>query len=121
MAQRYPERAERAAREAVTRWRLGRGRGGVVEKKKLTSGVHASTREEREGVVDGRRESKKKTYFCKYANSARGLSGLGRPVGEERKKNLRIKIGFFEFSKALEICRRRFRRNFDIRIFPKFF
>ncbi len=65
----------------MARWRLGRGRGGAVEKKKLTSGVHASAREEREGADDGRRESKKKTYFCKYANGARGLSGLGRPVG----------------------------------------
>jgi hypothetical protein len=27
------------------------------------------------------RESKKKTYFCNYVNGARGLSGLGRPVG----------------------------------------
>jgi hypothetical protein len=38
-----------------------------------------------------------------------------------RKKNLRIKNWIFEFTKALEICRRRFRRNFDMRIFPKFF
>jgi hypothetical protein len=52
-----------------------------VEKKKLTSGVHASVRGEREGADDGRCESKKKTYFCKYANGACGLSGLGRPVG----------------------------------------
>jgi hypothetical protein len=27
----------------------------------------------------------------------------------------------FDYNKALEICRRRFRRNFDMRIFPKFF
>jgi hypothetical protein len=27
----------------------------------------------------------------------------------------------FEYTKALEICSRRFRRNFDMRIFPKFF
>jgi hypothetical protein len=27
----------------------------------------------------------------------------------------------FDYSKALEIYRRRFRRNFDMRIFPKFF
>jgi hypothetical protein len=30
---------------------------------------------------DGRRESKEKAHFCKYANGARGLSGLGWPVG----------------------------------------
>jgi hypothetical protein len=27
----------------------------------------------------------------------------------------------FEYTKALEICRRRFRRIFDMRIFPKIF
>jgi hypothetical protein len=96
---------------------------------------------------DGRRESKEKTHFCNYANGARGLSGLGRPVGfglrkrrgqrelagpkaewaarsarpKARKKNFRIKNWIFEFIKALEICGRRFRRNFDMRIFPKFF
>jgi hypothetical protein len=57
------------------------GAGGAVEKKKLTRGVHASAMGERVGADDGRHESKKKTYFCKYANGARGLSGLGRPVG----------------------------------------
>jgi hypothetical protein len=57
------------------------GSVGAVEKTNLTSGVHASAKGEREGADDGRRESKKKTYFCKYANSARGLSDLGRPVG----------------------------------------
>jgi hypothetical protein len=35
----------------------------------------------REGAENGRRESKEKVYFCNYANSARGPSGLGRPVG----------------------------------------
>jgi hypothetical protein len=38
-----------------------------------------------------------------------------------RKKNFRIKNWIFEFTKDLDICRRRFRRNFDMRIFPKFF
>jgi hypothetical protein len=37
------------------------------------------------------------------------------------KRIFGLKIGFFEFTKALEICTRRFRRNLDIRIFPKFF
>jgi hypothetical protein len=42
-----------------------------------------------------------------------------RSVGPKaRKKISELKI---KFTKALEICRRRFRRNFDIRIFPKFF
>jgi hypothetical protein len=75
---------------------------------------------------DGRSESKEKAQFCNYANGARGLSGLGRPVGfglrerrgqqelagpkaewaarsagpKARKKNLRIKNWIFEFTKA---------------------
>jgi hypothetical protein len=40
---------------------------------------------------------------------------------KSKKKNFRIKNWIFEFIKALEICTRRFRRNFDMRIFPKFF
>jgi hypothetical protein len=38
-----------------------------------------------------------------------------------RKKFFSNKNWIFEYTKALEICRRRFRRNFDMRIFPKFF
>jgi hypothetical protein len=59
--------------------------------------------------------------------AASGLAGLrgrvGRKVGraEIKKKNFWIKNWIFEFTQALEICRRRFRRNFDMRIFPKFF
>jgi hypothetical protein len=45
----------------------------------------------------------------------------GRPGRKQGKRISELKIGFFEFSNALEICRRRFRRNFDMRIFPKFF
>jgi hypothetical protein len=43
----------------------------------------------------------------------------GRPNVKE--KNFRIKNWIFEFTKALKNCGRRFRRNFDMRIFPKFF
>jgi hypothetical protein len=57
----------------------------------------------------------------------RGLRGLmgrlaawaGRPNVKET--NFRIKNWIFEFTKALENCGRRFRRNFDMRIFPNFF
>jgi hypothetical protein len=44
---------------------------------------------------------------------------VGRPNVKE--KNFRIKNWIFKFTKALENCGRRFRRNFDMRIFPKFF
>jgi hypothetical protein len=86
-------------------------------------------------------------HICNYANGARVLSGFGHPVGfglrerrgqrglagpkaewaarsagpKARKKNFQIKNWIFEFTKALEICRRRSRRNFDMRIFSKFF
>jgi hypothetical protein len=53
------------------------------------------------------------------AEQAGRLAGL---TGSELKRNsFRNKNWIFEFTKALEICRRRFRRNFDTRIFPKFF
>jgi hypothetical protein len=60
-------------------------------------------------------------------SEASGLAGpkaewAARSAGPKvRKKNFWIKNWIFEFTKALEICRRRFRRNFDMRIFPKFF
>jgi hypothetical protein len=38
-----------------------------------------------------------------------------------KEKNFRIKNWIFKFTKALEHCGRRFRRNFDMRIFSKFF
>jgi hypothetical protein len=56
-------------------------------------------------------------------------SGLAGPEAEwaarlagpkSRKRISELKIRFL-FTKALEICRRRFRRNFDMRIFYKFF
>jgi hypothetical protein len=50
-----------------------------VEKKGLTSGVHASARGEREGADDGRREIKKKTACAKYAKA-----GVGWPAGPRR-------------------------------------
>jgi hypothetical protein len=48
--------------------------------------------------------------------------GVGRPAGlNSEEKFFSNKNWIFEFTKTLEICRRRFRRNFDMRIFPKFF
>jgi hypothetical protein len=47
---------------------------------------------------------------------------MGRGWAESEGKNFFLnKNLIFEYIKALEICRRRFRRNFDMRIFPKFF
>jgi hypothetical protein len=57
----------------------------------------------------------------------RGPAGLAGPKaewagkGSQAESEEEIKILIFEFTKALEICTRRFRRDFDMRIFPKFF
>jgi hypothetical protein len=73
MAQRYPEARSGGAKD------FRPGSAGAVEKKGLTSGVHASARGEREGADDGRREIKKKTACAKYAKA-----GAGWPAGPRR-------------------------------------
>jgi hypothetical protein len=46
------------------------------------------------------------------------IGRAGRKVGQaESKEKEFLNNWIFEFTKALEICRRRFRRNFDMRIF----
>jgi hypothetical protein len=110
----------------------------------LTGGPHLVVTEE-EGVVAGLRNVKKETYFGQYATAAqagmgraraacgregRWLAGLrgraGRltdgPIGLKAKENsFPNKNCIFEFTKSLEICRKRFKRNFGMRTFPKFF
>jgi hypothetical protein len=89
------------------------------------------------------RNVKKETYFGQYATAAQ--AGMGRaharpagekaggwlgweagwaagPIGPKVKENsFPNKNWIFEFTKALEICRKRFRRNFVMRTFTKFF
>jgi hypothetical protein len=60
--------AKRVARGAVAR----PGSAGAVGKTDPTGGVHASARGERECADDGRHDSKKKTYFAKYAKAGVG-------------------------------------------------
>jgi hypothetical protein len=55
---------------------------------------------------------------CSAERAITGEAGPGGPNSEE--KFFSNKNWIFEFTKALEIYRR-FRRNFDMRIFPKFF
>jgi hypothetical protein len=44
------------------------------------------------------------------------------PIGPKVRRNYFLNNNLiFEYTKALEICRRRFKRNFDMRIFPKIF
>jgi hypothetical protein len=92
----------------------------------LTAGARLTERRGRGDRLE-RREAKGKTYFGlrgrrgQWAGWARGR--VGRKVGrtENKEKGIfELKIRFF-FTKALENYRRRFRRNFDMRIFPKFF
>jgi hypothetical protein len=40
------------------------------------------------------------------------------PIGPKSGRFFELKIGFSEFTKFLEFCTRRFRRNFDVGIFP---
>jgi hypothetical protein len=50
-----------------------------------------------------------------------GRLGVG-PIGlKVEGKSFQNKNWIFEYTKALEICRRRFRMNFDMGIYPKFF
>jgi hypothetical protein len=59
-----------------------------------------------------------------WPHRPRGLMGqLAAWAGRlnVKEKIFRIKNWIFEFTKALENCGRRFRGNFDMRIFPKFF
>jgi hypothetical protein len=50
---------------------------------------------------------------------AGGAAGPTGPKSEE--KSFQNKNWIFELINALEICTRRFRRNFDVGIVPKFF
>jgi hypothetical protein len=110
----------------------------------LTGGAQLTERRERGGRL-GKACSKRENIFPSKTRPTRGLDGpamtvlaygdgaAGELAGPEvewatrlagpkaRKNDFGIKNWIFEFTNALEICRRRFRRNFDMRIFHKFF
>jgi hypothetical protein len=56
---------------------------------------------------------------CGAKRAGMGEAGPDGPKSEENY--FRINFGFFEYTKALEICKRRFSWNFDMVIFRKFF
>jgi hypothetical protein len=57
-----------------------------------------------------------------WGQLGRRLSGPVRIAGSKvKKKDFLIKNWIFEFTKALEICTRKFRRDFGMGIFSKFF
>jgi hypothetical protein len=123
------------------------GSAGAGETMKPTDRAHVAVTEG-EGVITGLRKLEEETAFGRYEKAAQagmgrvhvrpaeekgrpvGLAGLrgrmGRlaagPIGPKvKEKFFSEKNLIFDYNKALENCRRRFRRNFDRRIFPKFF
>jgi hypothetical protein len=75
----------------------------------------------RRSFVSGGRRKKRLGWDEWAKRPNRPVGRLGR-LGRKLKRNsFRNKNGFLKFTKALEICTRRFRRNFDVGIFPKFF
>jgi hypothetical protein len=59
------------------------------------------------------------TAACGAKRASTGEAGPDGPKSEEN--SFPNKNWIFEYTKALKICTRRFRRNFDTRIFPKIF
>jgi hypothetical protein len=71
----------------------------------------ASVRKQEEGV-----------RWAEWGEMAKRASWLAGPTGRNLKRiSFLNKNWIIKYTKALEICTRRFRRNFDIDIFPKFF
>jgi hypothetical protein len=69
---------------------------------------------------DGRLKREKK-WVAAGPKVRMGRLAAGSIGPKVRKNSFPNNYLIFEYSKALEICRRRFRRNFDVRIFPKIF
>jgi hypothetical protein len=126
-----------ARRRRVTRSgeeRRRRGRKGMD----LTCGPHMLMREEREDESGEGRNPKGKAYSTEYAkgmrtawdgegdNGVRGGAGWCRKNWAGSQGKIQMEL-IFEFQMNLEFCKtlnnftRRFRRNLDTAIFPKFF
>jgi hypothetical protein len=55
-------------------------------------------------------------------HKAEWASGAAGPIRAKTKREILSEMNkIFEFMKALQICTRRFRRNFDVVISPKLF
>jgi hypothetical protein len=65
--------------------------------------------------------SRKEDGWAGWAKRPSGPAGCWADWAESQGKLLSESNMIFEFTKALEICTRRIRMNFDVRIFPKFF
>jgi hypothetical protein len=126
---------QRRREEVVTVGRCGR-------KTNLTARADLTERREGGGQLESVNQKGKRTSAntpstrglarparLNFARERREASGagwandrVGRKVGlAESKEKEFLKNWISEFTKAMEICTRRFRRNFDMRILPKFF
>jgi hypothetical protein len=73
------------------------------------------------GEGGGRPVEKKKKWAMAGLKGRMGRLATG-PMGPKVRKSSFLNNNLiFEYTKALEICRRRFSRNFDMRIFSKIF
>jgi hypothetical protein len=65
---------------------------------------------------------KKKAGWAQWTKrSSRSVGRLGQMGQKLKEIPFLHKNWIFEFTRSLEFCTRRFRRNFDRRIFPNFF
>jgi hypothetical protein len=119
--------------------RIGDGVGG--KRKELTVGAHMAVTGEKKGITTGMHKPKEKTHFGEYAKVSRadwaewggggqrgkaGRRGRVGPVGPDPRRGFKWKLIFefqinLDFGKPLRNSIKRFRRNLDMRIFPKFF
>jgi hypothetical protein len=127
------------------RGRFQPGSGGMGETTKLTSGARVAVAEGEE-VAAGLCKLEEEAASGNYAKATQARMGrarvhgpreeggageggraerpdgpLGRSGPKVKKNSFLNKNRIFDYSKALEIFRRRFMRYFDMRIFPKFF
>jgi hypothetical protein len=100
-------------REAAARGRRRRGGDDGADK----WGPGGSDRGK--GVAAGLCKLEEEAASGNYAKAVQ--AGMGRAGPKVKKNSFLNRKLIFDYSKALEICRRTFRRNFDMRIFPKFF
>jgi hypothetical protein len=115
---RQPWRLDAAVARSRARWRLRREEGDDLPggPARPADGTEAGWRR---GPTGRTRETE-----AGWRHGPRGRVGrlAAGPNGPEVKENsFSNKNLVFDYSKALEICRRRFRRNFEVGIFPEFF
>jgi hypothetical protein len=107
--------------------RMKRGGGGNGRQMRCRAHGNGSMAGEAGAVLGGGRSWRQGCYPAlvqKEEEEVGWAKRPNRPVGQLGQNLKRIafqnKIWIIEYTKALEICTRRFRRNFDVGMFPKF-